>query len=298
MKKNVEKCRICLYISEMRNANMKDYAVVIGCDKEIPFNYNINDLDTLKTVKKAGFKKVFLSFKYDGWSSHQNYMFNECKRLGLDVVFIHMPYKNSRAVEKIWHEDSSGDEVTKGYIKDLNEIKKLGINKVVMHVSKTDEKPNCNEIGLKRWKKIIKHAEKIGIDIALENTMWSGVLEYIFDNLKSDNLKICYDSGHDHAFFKNTFNFERFKDKIILTHLHDNDQSDDLHWIPFDGNIDWVRVTNELAKANYDFSLITESVYRDHYTEVCTPLQFYKKLFKRMKKLDKLWKKTKAKYKE
>ena len=258
---------------------MKDYAVVIGCDKDVPFNYTIDDLDTLKTVKKAGFKKVFLSFKFGGWTEYQENMFNECKKLGLDVVFIHMSYKKGRNIEKIWYEDSSGDELVEGYIEDLTKIRKLGIPIVVMHVSKTREKPILTEIGLKRWKRIVEHAEKIGIDIALENTVWPGVLEYIFDNIDSENLKICYDCGHDHAYFKNTFNFERFKNKIALTHLHDNDQSDDLHWIPFDGSVDWIRVTKQLANANYDFILITESVYRDHYTGVCTPLEFYKKLF-------------------
>ena len=80
-----------------------------------------------------------------------------------------------------------------------------------MHVSKTEENPVLTETGLNRWKKIINHAEKIGMTIALENTVWPNVLEYIFDNIQSDNLKICYDSGHDYTFFRNTFDFERFK---------------------------------------------------------------------------------------
>ena len=101
--KNYKKCVLIFWFFRRYKMRykMKDFVVVIGCDKEIPFNYTINDLDTLKTVKKAGFKKVFLSFKYGGWSEHQEFMFNECKKLGLDVSFIHMPYKDERAIEKI-----------------------------------------------------------------------------------------------------------------------------------------------------------------------------------------------------
>lgn len=272
---------------------MKDFAVVIGSDKDIPFNYTINDLDTLKAVKKAGFKKVFLSFKYGGWSEHQNYMFEQCKKLGLEVVFIHMSYITDREVETIWYEDDYGDKVIQGYIEDLNKIRKLGIDKVVMHVSSSKIEPVLTQIGLTRFERLIKHAKNIGMTIALENTVWPDVLEYIFDNIQSDNMKVCYDAGHDHAFFKDTFDFERFKNLITLTHLHDNDQSDDQHLIPFDGNIDWDKVCKELHNANYNFSLITESVYRDAYTGTCTPLQFYKKLYRNMKKLEKIWKKQK-----
>ena len=273
---------------------MKEFAVVIGCDKDIPFNYTINDIDTLKAVKKAGFKKVFLSFKYGGWSAHQEYMYQQCKELGLEVVFIHLPYITDREIETIWYEDDHGDAVIDGYIKDLTKIKKLGINKVVMHASSSKIRPELTEIGLTRLKRLIKHAEKIGMTIAIENTVWPGVLEYIFDSISSPNLKVCYDAGHDHAFFHDSFDWQRFKDLIILTHLHDNDQSYDQHLIPFDGNIDWKRILQELIKANYDFNLITESVYRDAYTGVCTPLMFYKKLYKNMKSLQKIMDKEKA----
>ena len=33
--------------------------------------------------------------------------------------------------------------------------------------------------------------------------------------------------------------FNKFKNRIFAVHLHDNDQSDDQHLLPFDGTIDW-----------------------------------------------------------
>lgn len=46
--------------------------------------------------------------------------------------------------------------------------------------------------------------------VAFENTKVEGVL----DNIDSDYIGVCYDSGHDHAFFNDKFNFLRFKNKI------------------------------------------------------------------------------------
>ena len=42
-----------------------------------------------------------------------------------------------------------------------------------------------------------------------------------------------------------------FENKIFAVHLHDNDMSDDLHLLPFEGTIDWKELSTNLKKANY-----------------------------------------------
>ena len=73
--------------------------------------------------------------------------------------------------------------------------------------------------------------------VAFENTKIKGYLEYVINNIKDENVGICFDAGHYHVHFDDEFNFEFFKDRIFAVHLHDNDKSDDLHLLPFDGTV-------------------------------------------------------------
>ena len=52
--------------------------------------------------------------------------------------------------------------------------------------------------------------------------------------------------------------FEKFKDRIFAVHLHDNDKSDDLHLMPFDGTIDWNKLLTDLKNAHYEACITLE----------------------------------------
>ena len=47
-----------------------------------------------------------------------------------------------------------------------------------------------------------------------------------------------------------------FGDKLKALHIHDNMPDGDHHMIPYDGNVDFDRVTTQLANSNY------RSIYR------------------------------------
>ena len=51
-----------------------------------------------------------------------------------------------------------------------------------------------------------------------------------------------------------------FSDRLVALHIHDNPciHKEDRHMIPFDANIDCDRVTTEIAKANYNKSIMLE----------------------------------------
>lgn len=66
-----------------------------------------------------------------------------------------------------------------------------------------------------------------------------------------------------------------FKDRIFAVHLHDNDKSDNLHLLPFDGTIDWKYVISKLKECNYNGPITMELCYRYDYLKI--PLdEFYK----------------------
>lgn len=244
-------------------------------------NKEVTPVQTIHAIKNAGFDGVFLQWFNKDWEFSQVDQLELCRELGLEIPFVHLGYKN---INSLWEEGIEGEELIEGYLNDFEVCKKHDINLVVMHLtSKTDAK-GPNVIGLERVKKLVKKAEEIGIKIAFENTKIWGYLEYIFENIKSDNIGVCFDIGHCHAHFDGKFSWEYFKDKIWAIHLHDNDKSSDQHLLPFDGTIDWEYFVGKLKEANFSGPITLESCYRRNYLEM-TLDEFYKLSLERAKQL-------------
>ena len=260
---------------------MKEVAVIVSND-----NKNISDKDILDSIKEAGFKNVFIhlegnEYNEHNWANYIEYM----NKIGLEIIFAHLSYKG---INSIWEENAEGEKLVEKYIKDIEICKNYNISMVVMHLTSGKNAPMYNEIGLSRLYKIVNYAKDKNIKIAFENTKIKGYLEYIIDNIKESNVGICYDSGHCHLHFNDEFKFDKFKNKIFAVHLHDNDKSDDLHLMPFDGTIDWKETMYNLKKENFDGYITLESVYRYNYLKL-TPLEFYKKSYDIANKLAKMY---------
>ena len=92
-------------------------------------------------------------------------------------------------------------------------------------------------------KKVVDYATQRGVTVALEN----GELELL--SLAVDaakDLRICIDTGHANIEGKRTGRadmlpryLERFRDRIVHFHIHDNHGESDEHLIPGKGTVDW-----------------------------------------------------------
>lgn len=87
---------------------------------------------------------------------------------------------------------------------------------------------------------------------------------------------VCFDVGHYHVHFKDEFDFEKIKNRVFAVHLHDNDQTDDQHLLPYDGTLDWDKVIQNLNNCNYKGPVTLELCYRYQYLENSLD-DFYKK---------------------
>lgn len=248
-------------------------------------NKNVTVEDTIYAIKEAGFNGVFVQWYDKDWSFSQQQQVNLCRELGLEIEFAHLGYKG---INNIWIDDESGDELVKNYLKDLDEIKKNNIPMVIMHLSSKSVAPAPSEIGVKRLKKVVDYAEKLGIKVAFENNKIFGYLEYLLDRIKNKNAGVCYDSGHCHCHYDDKFSWDNFDGRIFAVHLHDNDKSDDLHLLPFDGTIKWGGVIESLVNAGYDGPITLESCYRYQYLEKSV-VEFYKESLERAKELSKFF---------
>ena len=237
--------------------------------------------NTIDAIHKAGFKNVFVQYyNRDTKGLTEIEQIDYCKKLGLNIIFAHLGYSNKRPINEIWLEEKDGEEIIKNYMQDFKILSDKGIKMVVMHITDGEDGPNYNEIGLERIRKLAQYAKELNIKIAFENTRKKGYLEYVLDNIKDENIGICYDAGHCHCRFKDEFNYEFFKDRIFAVHLHDNDGSDDQHLLPFDGNINWKYVINKLKENNYNGPATLELAYRNNYMNMSLE-SFYREAYDR-----------------
>lgn len=248
-------------------------------------NKNVNAYETIDAIVSAGFKNVFIQWYNKEWNPTQEEQLKYVREKGLNIIFAHLGYKNMR---DIWVDCENGENLVENFINDIKICKDNGISLVVMHLIGGIDVPPYNELGLKRLKKIIEYAEALDVNIAFENTKQKEYLYYVLDNFDNKNVGICFDSGHYHIFSNDEFNFEKYKDRIFAIHLHDNDKSDDLHLLPFEGTSNWEDIIKNLSKANYDGPITMEICYRYNYLEMGIN-KFYEKAYEVGKQLQSMF---------
>lgn len=265
---------------------MREIAVAIQNDNE-----NVSVLDTINSIKNAGFKNVFIQWYDKDWEINQQEQLKLCKEAEFNIIFAHLGYQG---INSIWEEGDKGEELVERYKRNLDECKENGISMVIMHLISRTDKPTYGELGLNRIKKIVEHAKKLNIKIAFENTRRRDYLEYVLKNIVDDNVGICFDSGHYHTFSDDKFDFELFKNRIFAVHLHDNDKTGDLHLLPFDGTVDWGNIALKLKECNFKGPITLELCYRYDYLNL--PLdEFYKKGYEIGIRLAKMFDEVEAK---
>lgn len=96
--------------------------------------------------------------------------------------------------------------------------------------------------------------EKYNCALALEN-MPNELFECIgelMDAFPAERVGIAYDSGHgNYGFCQGLDCLEKWKHRLKVLHLHDNDGTLDRHQPPFYGTVDWERLVKLIAGSSY-----------------------------------------------
>ena len=235
------------------------------------YNKKCNVFETIDAIYNAGFRNVFIEWYNKDWEISQEEQLGYVKEKGLNVIFAHLGYQN---INDLWIGEETG--IVDRYKNDIRICHENGIPMVVMHLTSKTEAPMYGEVGLKRIREICDYAQSLGVKVAFENTKIKGYLDYVIENIKNDNVGICFDSGHYHAHFNDELDFNKFKNRIFAVHLHDNDQSDDLHLLPFDGTLNWNETIRKLKESNYEGPVTLEIHHHRDYVQM--PVEdFYKK---------------------
>lgn len=227
----------------------------IGINTNNECGKDINEI--LNNIKKNGFNNVMIAARGENFEE----AIKKALDLGLKVPYIHLDNSYS---DDLWVVGEANDKYVQSVIDQIKLCGKYNIPIAVMHATIGDPakviiKPNKNAIS--SMLKILDVAKDMKVKIAIENidTLNFQHFQYLLDNIKSEWLGFCYDVGHHHLYNPKFDIVKKYGSRLIAIHLHDNlmdwkyglDWTRDMHYLPFDGKIDFEKVCEKLAKTNY-----------------------------------------------
>lgn len=218
-------------------------------------SFDIDVFEQIKLFKKVGFDGIFFEWQkdlpVDEWIS-------SAKNEGLFVQSLHAPFK--RAAD-FWHGDADLAQQAIDELKEcLDCCSKNDVDIMIAHTFIGFKRHEPNNIGIERFKKVVDHAQKVGVKIAFENTEGEEYLFALMDAFKDNEyVGFCWDSGHEMCYNHSKDLLAIFGSRLIATHINDNlgikdyngeiTYLDDLHLLPFDGIADWDYNTKRLSIA-------------------------------------------------
>lgn len=179
------------------------------------------------------------------------------KAAGLTLWSLHLPYGRSTDVTV---ESDSGMEM----LRELMDFgATLGFKIFVLHASFEpikDDREQRIRTGNKNIGELADYANSLGMELAVEclpRTCIGNTGEECERLIAGTTAKICMDMNH--LFHETPSEFIRgLRNKIITTHISDNDRVDERHWIPGEGVLDFVDTFRTLDEEGIDTPLIFE----------------------------------------
>ena len=179
-------------------------------------------------------------------------------RNGLRYEMIHAPFKG---INDIWLDNEGGERALAEMITAVRGAAAVGCPIVVVHLTAGKILPQITQLGGARYEILVEYAACKGVGIAFENQRSLSHLAWALERFeKAPNVGFCWDCGHEGCFTQGREFMPAFGDKLICTHLHDNDGilGDDQHKIPFDGRLDMSRIARQLRQSGYNGTLTLE----------------------------------------
>lgn len=207
------------------------------------FGFVLPFQERIRLIKEAGFTATSIWWEDEDapWQIKKESMPQLVRDMGLLLENIHVPFHESGA---LWSEQESvRSEIIQSHIQWIKACAEYQIPIMVMHLTEAGNHPAPNAYGLDSLSQIVKVAEELKVTIAMENTQRSDNVPYVLDKIPSNYLGFCYDSSHYNLSDKQDFYLlEKYGERLVTTHLSDNDGLKDRHWLPGHGIIDWAMV--------------------------------------------------------
>lgn len=216
------------------------------------FDSSLSPEACAKLLREAGFTHTFLTWGYQDEGIRDVAAANAA---GLTVETLHAAYGG---VNEIWTDTLAGVSRMEFFLSCVRATAMVGVKTMILHLSSGDAPPPPSEIGLRRYERICKEAERLGVKVAFENLRKVEYLQYIFDHIDSPARAFCFDCGHENLYDGGNGVLERFSSALAAVHLHDNFGKHDDHLIPFTGTIDWETLCGRLRAVGFNLPVTLE----------------------------------------
>lgn len=265
--------------------------------------YALPITQVIALLKDAGFSAVSPL-----WSPELDFSsIAHCVReQGMTIQSLHAPHKG---IASLWEPDSAlSFEIHGNILRSIDTCALFQIPILVLHgwqgLIYTFPKEPLN---FRHFDSIVQYAQHKGVSIAFENLEGEEYLNALLMRYRDlPHVGFCWDSGHDHCYPHKTDFLKSFGNRLMMTHLNDNlglrdpdgipSGEDDLHFLPFDGKIDWENALRRLKTAPKQTTLNFEIKVSSHsrrpsdlpYTQI--PLeQFFKTAGERARRIAELY---------
>ncbi|MBR7083467.1 MAG: sugar phosphate isomerase/epimerase [Clostridia bacterium] len=237
--------------------------------------------EAAKICRAAGFRYIDYTpdFKSDDWAEKARRDRELFDSLGITVEQTHAPFNRYQ---------THPDDVFPTYFKRVFEASKiLGAKFVVVHADeyRTKDRFDGKEILDFTYDYLAPYVEycaKNGLVVAVENvfeddtTRWPKIngrsrytsrveeLKDVIERFNTPTVRCCWDYGHAGVAYGKSEMANALTEVakyVVCTHVHDNYYGNDLHLLPFLGDVDWNKNLAPLKEAGYKGKLSLELVY-------------------------------------
>ena len=227
---------------------------------------NLTDEEYIKKIAELGFSATFTGpFATD---REQAVLSELLTKHDVTYETIHAPFGH---INDIWLDTPEGHEMFRELCDSVDRCAAASVPILVVHLSSGLNPPSITDLGRARFTCLVDYAARKGIKIAFENQRWLGNLCWVMEFLDPNTVGFCWDCGHEACFTPGKQFMPLFGDRLICTHIHDNScefNADD-HWLPFDGGVDFDRVTRQIRESGYKGSLMLEVIgFRPRYRDM------------------------------
>ena len=206
----------------------------------------------IEFLKKNVVTRTFISSEWEDFHGAMR-LFREN---GIVCETLHAPFDR---INDMWGRNPFAAARMLKRLKDaVKKCARYNIPVAVVHLSSGRPMPAITKQGIRRYDRLMRYADRLGVKIAYENQRYLENISFFMDRHKSAGF--CYDVGHENCFTNGIMFMELYGDRLCALHVHDNrcgDNTDD-HMIPFDGNIDYAYAAKYIADSGFNGTMMLE----------------------------------------
>ncbi len=181
------------------------------------------------------------------------------EKYGVELWSYHLPFYPTNVVNISTADADLRRNTIEYYREIIGKATDIGIDKFVVHPCGDfvdgDYRREHIERSRESLDRIAEIASGFGAAVAVEN-MIPSIPGKNIDEMErllsaNDKLKACFDTNHLFG-ESHTDYIERFGDRLLTVHISDYDFVTEKHWLPGEGDIDWVALKDALDRVGYN----------------------------------------------